>query len=91
MKYLLNDCDEITFLKMVEQNKIVGHLHHKLILLVLTVAVLFRLLFNQSEFQAEVAQQVKNFHHTFIQCNRVIFLGEMVGVISSFFKSNNPF
>ena len=47
---------------MVEQKEIVGHLTTY----TLAIAVLFRLLFNQSEFQAELTQQVKNFHF-FIQ------------------------
>ena len=68
---------------MVEQKEIVGHLTTY----TLAIAVLFRLLFNQSEFQAELTQQVKNFH--FLYNNRVIFQGGILG--NFFFEPNHPF
>ena len=68
---------------MVEQNKIVGHLTTY----TLAIAVLFRLLFNQSEFQAELTQQVKNFHF-FIQQSGNVPRGN---IGQFFFRIKPPF
>ena len=66
---------------MVEQKEIVGHLT------TYTIAVLFRLLFNQSEFQAELTQQVKNFHF-FIQQSGNFPRGN---IGQFFFRTKPPF